>query len=70
MKTGPSINRNWVETNLRQYIVSQRIIIQNLTDTIHGLVNDVEDLKDYIKVLEDTADKRKASLLFPLPPPA
>jgi len=42
--------------NLRQYIVSQRIIIQ--------------DLKDYIKVLEDTARKREASRHFPLPPPA
>ena len=45
-----------IELNLRQYIVSQRLIIQ--------------DLKDYIKVLEDTARMREASRHFPLPPPA
>lgn len=51
-----SIDRAWVETNLKAYIVRQRIVI--------------EDLRDYIEVLERSMRQRKASEMFPLPPPA
>ena len=40
------------ELNLRQYIVSQRIVISNLNDRIQNLVDDVEALREHIKISE------------------
>jgi len=53
---GEVMNNREEAVNLRQYIVSQRIIIQ--------------DLKDYIEVLEKSIRMKEASVMFALPPPA
>jgi len=57
------------EINLRQYIVSQRIVIAEQNDRIQNLVNDVEDLMDYIKDLEHTIRLREAFMTMELAPP-
>ena len=51
------------ETNLKQYIVSQRIIIEQKNLRIQNLIDDVEALHDHIKVLEQSLLMRKATLL-------
>ena len=57
------------ETNIRQYIVSQRILIQQLEDRIQNLIDDVETLHEHVHTLEQSLLMRDCSNLIAMEPP-